>query len=509
MAESQFAQPQAARPPAEAAAPSTTAPAPQPAAAPSVPQAAQPPVTAAAAPPAPAATRAPVDPHVLGGRREATETTGAATGQGRATESSIAKRRAKARAAERETQRAARAGATDRDSELAPTARPEESVDKPIDPPVAAKTWSLGVVGLGQVLTWQLAAVGVLAVHRQPLAILIPVVAVCVVLLVLTTVRVRGRWLYEWAGIWLRYQLRSRTAKETAPNDTILSDTARRTRLSRVDIDGVSAAVVASPHGYSIAIDPIIEERTLLAGRLPQLPSLGDLLPGNDPSEPALSVQQLTMILPAPNSLNRDDAAAQSYAALGASAIPARSRTWVVAQAMVTPDTQGWPEIEATLVNAARRIQRRLTKAGFAPRLVSDQQLARDVTTLVRADVAGDVRALTEERWGHWSAGGALSATYVVARWSAPSSGALTQLLEQLDRLPTMATAIALSARREGPYIDVQAVVRVTDRDPAALDAADRGVRRIADASGVRLQRLDGEHAHGVHATLPTGGFAT
>lgn len=506
MTEPQFARPQLHNPGGEAphalAAP-TSANQPAPAVAPSGPAA-----VGAVSPSA--ATGAPPDPHVLSGRREGVEHAGDTVAQGRATESSIAKRRAKARAAERDAQRAERA-AGPRAQPAHDSATTVDNTDRaPLDPPVASGPWTFSAMHLGQVLTWQAALVAIVAAHRQPTAILVPVLILGVVMIALTAVRARGRWLYEWAGIWLRYHGRNREMRATDNSTTtLLRSTDRRVTVGRLDVDGIPAAVIKSPTGYSLVIDPVLDERRLLSRELPRLPALSDLLPNNDPAEPAVTIQQLTLMLPAPNALNRNDAAARSYATLGGSSVPARSRTWVIAQATVTPDTRGWPELEATLLNAARRLQRRLTKAGFAPRLVTEPRLTEDLTALLRGDAAAHVAPTVDERWTSWGMDGAMSTTYGLERWSTPSVEGFTRLLHELHHLPTMATTVALAGRRDGEYVDVQAVVRITDRDHASLDETDREVQRIAAAAGIGLLRMNGEHVHGVRATLPLGGFAT
>jgi type VII secretion protein EccE len=168
-------------------------------------------------------------------------------------------------------------------------------------------------------------------------------------------------------------------------------------------------------------------------------------------------------------------------------------------------------ELTAALSTALRRTQRRLAKAGFTARVLTRAELTETLDELRLDDTEPGTEppssdALAEE-WEHWRTPTSAQATLAVVGWPEPSSPAAALAFDRLASAAGVPTALSLGIRRTDRGVEVEAVVRVSAASRRAVDQAVAQVESAAVADGLQLRRLDGEHVHGVAATLPLGAF--
>lgn len=476
----------------------------------------QPPTLAGeTAPSTPAVTRgAPeragmISAQPLQGRRAGTTsaTATAAAAEAATASSPIARRRAAAREAaqERDKQQAAAA-----EKVVPPAAAPGDE-QRVIEPPVEIRQRRWGMVHAGQVIAAEVAVVGAVAVSRSSLSVLLPVAVASLVVLAVCFVRIDGRWLYEWLATAARYLTRRRvsTLDETLPGSAVVASVTHGGALRRLDVDGAGVAVLTDSTGFTAILEVVPDGAGDLSAER-ALPPLSELLPHNEPGDVPISVQLITHTVPAPNVAAADDAAANSYRELSGGQIPARRRTWICVQAMLSPEIMSQVTVEKALLNAVRRVERRMRESGFRSRLRNVRETVADLLMLVRVDAADlAVSPTLRESWRQWQAAEVTHVTYRVSKWPAlaqrETAGAL---IAGIDSVPALARTSSLAGRRNGEYVDVEAVLRFTMPDETGLSAVDDGLRRVLVGSGADLQRMDGAHRFGVGATLPTGGFA-
>jgi hypothetical protein len=108
------------------------------------------------------------------------------------------------------------------------------------------------------------------------------------------------------------------------------------------------------------------------------------------------------------------------------------------------------------------------------------------------------------ERWASWRAGGLDHVGFTVTRW--PTNPA-EHLVTDLSKDAGCAVAVSMVLRPQQGEVAFLGVVRVV-APSKGLRAAIKQVNRTARKLGLRLRRLDGEHARAVYATAPTGGGA-
>uniref|UniRef100_UPI001E5B86A5 type VII secretion protein EccE n=1 Tax=Cumulibacter manganitolerans TaxID=1884992 RepID=UPI001E5B86A5 len=380
-----------------------------------------------------------------------------------------------------------------------------------VEPPVEIRQRRWGGLHPGQVVAAEAAVVAAAAGSRSPWPVLLPVVLATAAVLACCFVRLRGRWLYEWLGTALRYLVRTRagTLDEQRPVDGVLAATTHGGALRRLEIDGAEVAVLTDSTGYTAVLE-VVPDGADPAGGQRLLPPLGELLPHNEPGDVPISVQVVTHTVPAPSVAAADDAAAHSYRELGGGQIPSRRRTWLCVQAMHSAEVPTPRAVEQALINAVRRIQRRMRKSGFRPRVRSVRETAADLLGLVRVDPGQPADGpAVRERWGRWTAGRATHVTYRVSGWPALADRAAAgPLIDGIDSVPATSRTSSLAGRRVGELVDVEAVLRFTTAEGAGQRAVDDALGALLRGSGAVLQRLDGDHRFGVGATLPTGGFA-
>ncbi|MGH3715506.1 MAG: hypothetical protein ACRDT4_18895, partial [Micromonosporaceae bacterium] len=161
------------------------------------------------------------------------------------------------------------------------------------------------------------------------------------------------------------------------------------------------------------------------------------------------------------------------------------------------------------------------------------------------ADPRSGLTPLAQEHWDVWWSESIAQACFVIKKWPSLDSPAGQQLISQLTSVPSLATTVSLAARRVPPpvleqpapdrpddkpdsgrspsaekkpkkqpppayhhdEVTVELAVRIAAPNPQRLASVSSALVERAKKCGARLERLDGQHARGVAATLPLGGF--
>lgn len=367
----------------------------------------------------------------------------------------------------------------------------------------------IGPLHAGQVVVWQIAIAAVAFVHRRPLPLLIPVAAVAAIALILTLVRFRGRWLYEWLGLGVRYATRRRSTPAGADDEKLLRTLTRGGRIETIEIDEREIAVISDATGFTVALEIVAPLDHNLVTRTLDLPALSELLPGPESTDPPVSLQVVVQTIPAPGVREDNEAVAASYRQLTYGAVPAQRRTWICLQALQTPDGDPPASMMIALINVIRRVERKLSKAGASVTVLRRADAVAELLALLNPlAIAGDEAAELRERWSSWRGGEAMHVCYRVLNWPNLADRAGASLIHLLSELPAATVTVAVAVRREGELNQVEAVVRSVVRDAQHADRAERELQQAARSVDAELQRLDGQQAFGVAASVPIGGFA-
>ncbi|RIW39885.1 type VII secretion protein EccE [Micromonospora endophytica] len=394
-------------------------------------------------------------------------------------------------------------------SQPAPGAAAGDDGPAPVVRPYRRRLTVAGV-HVAQLVAWQAGAAAVLAATPYGVPMTVAVAVAVLVLLAPTMVRRRGRWLYEWVAVWWGFRGRRRQLAAAGPDAAwqLMSHVEGSVELDQVEIDDQPAVLLTHRGGLSAVLEVDPTEGALLMGAPQALPSPMALLPAADPKTPPVVVQVLIQVTPAP----RVGAAAvdRAYRELTGGSVPASRQAWVVLQAPRTPDFHADRDLRPALTAAIRRTRRQLRHDRVSARLLNRDEVLAAVATLTHLSgtTMGTDRPLVREGWRSWSAQGTPQSCHRLLDW--PDRAWEVDAL--LRGLPAVAGVVSIAAARQsGRPGDDEAVLEVAFRligaDATGLAAADRALVEAVRAHGGRLQRLDGEHAHGVAATLPLGGF--
>lgn len=424
-----------------------------------------------------------------------------------------------------------------RDSD--PESEPESEAVIPVAtmPVVSSRVVSLFGIRAGQLVSVELAILGVALVYRERLSILIPVSVAAVIVVGLALIRRRGHFLYQWLALWLRYRTRRRRRRilggESAERDevasTLLASVARSAQISPVEIEDVEVALISHAGGLTVVLEIVPLDARGFIEPSRALPPLTALLPTAEVGGPVVSVQVIIQSIPAPNFLGLEDSAAISYRELAGGMVPATRSCWIALQAGHVAEDYTAADLQDLVTRAVTRLQRRLRKAGLRARILNRDEIAAEFLTLARvqpreAALTGPSRrrqklaspAVTEH-WQTWSAGPQVHTAFRLLDWPDLSDPTGRELLDRLVHTPTLATTVSVAARWRpgtGPAsdpatdsVELEAAIRVTLPDAAAVDPATRQIRAVVEGLGGRIERLDGEQVFGVAASLPLGGF--
>lgn len=314
----------------------------------------------------------------------------------------------------------------------------------------------------------------------------VAVVAACGVLLgAVVALRVRGRLVCQWIMLGCRFLLRERGTDLPAEDQgaALLALVRPHAHCTHTMIGDAQAFLVSDVAGVGAVLRPEPGRRE--PG--PPLLTPRDLLPeSSDEQAVAYAVQVV------------------HHAGVDRSQPP---RVWLTLQALRTAEIHADEDVCAALANVVRRVRRKLRRAGMPFRTLSDQETLGSYAALAHVNAG---RGRVREDWWHWQSGPIRHATFRLDGWPALSRQAGARLVRWLlAAAPDTAVTVSRTAHHNptapGAEPVVSAVLRIATSRPEALTAAVIDMERLANEVGVTLNRLDGQHIHGLAATLPVG----
>ncbi|MER6999311.1 type VII secretion protein EccE [Streptomyces sp. NPDC000410] len=381
-------------------------------------------------------------------------------------------------------------------------------------------------VGLGHLVAWEavvaLVAVGLLG----PLGLRPVALALAVPLFAATAVRVQQRWLYDWLLTRMRFRSRRRVrggaaANRLAPLRTVLPElsVARAEGRSRVRLgivhDGAAwvALVAIEPSDWNASASASTAGSAFAPapgdGSGPAvLPAavLGSLLQVDDIAYDSVQILIQNVTAPAGDEAASPLAAA-AYQELNADSTPLRQNVWVALRLdeaacpeAVAARGGGEPGIRRALRRGAVRAVALLEDAGLRARILDEDEATEALAAaagLRHADDSDEGRPVAAETWTSWHALGTGHVTCWIRDFKAATAG-LTGLQDLLATFPARATGLSVTFVPGGGCT-------VLVRTSGAAPQADSALPPAAAQLGLRLERLDGDQAAGLLATLPLG----
>jgi type VII secretion protein EccE len=479
--------------------------------------------SAAAANPAPYASTAPPSTqaaaasHAAAATAQAQATAHAATATARASAATATARASAATAAAASVAQARTATSTDAavhsllGAEPRRNAQSDASIAPPARPQAHRRPATIGGLHLGQIVCWEAAVAAVIASLGRPIALLAAVSVVAATTLLITMVRARQRWLYQWIGVYGRYLLRDRTHPLDHGGDRateLLAAVARGGVASSIDVDGQAVGMIEHVGGVTALLEPTPAESGLVVEQATTLPSPVTLLPFAEVGDPIVTAQIVIQAMSAPAPGTESSAPGASYQQLTGGRVPAQRRAWIALQVMRPVDGCSDAELRQSLSSAVRRLQRRLSKEGTPARALDRADALAALLKLTHLDGGATAQhAEVRERWSAWLAGSVPQACFRIRTWPDLAAPAGRELIDRLVSVTSRTTTVALATRRAGTEIEIEAVIRIAADDATQLEVAAKALAAAAASSGASLERLDGEHVHGVAASLPLGGF--
>ncbi|MFY1670169.1 type VII secretion protein EccE [Plantactinospora sp. WMMB334] len=349
------------------------------------------------------------------------------------------------------------------------------------------------------------------------------------VLLVATFGRSGGRWWYEVLGARLRLAGRRRAARRAqrlagaeGVDDPLLAVLPPGPRTSTVTDRAGTIGVGEDPLGWFAAI-AVRHPDALAGGHRGALPLdwLAEL--AADPALPASTLQVVLRHSSLPVAAVHPHAvAAQSYLELcRVLAVPVHHDLWIAARlatrdaATVAADRGGGTAgVHRALTAALARVGTGLANLGLEHSMLDGEGLRQAVAYSCGVDgIDGLASAAApsgpaRERWSRWQGRRRVQVCFAVRAWPAKAGAdplrALTQVPSALDVSVAVVFGRRGDPRLPGGRAAARTLVRLTAL-PESVDACVRQLRAGAAGAGIRLVRLNGEHATGVYATAPTG----
>ncbi len=352
-----------------------------------------------------------------------------------------------------------------------------------------------GRFGTAQLVAVELAALagGGAAVAGQPVALSMGGSAA--VLLGGALGRRRGRWIYESAAARLRHRWRVMTPPAQlaglAPELTVKAITDRGTAIGLgQDAMGWFAAV---------AITGVDGHVTLSVDWLARL--LASF------SVPVSSLQVVVRQAPFAQPPDEHTYCSLSYRELLGTAPPPVNREIWLAVRLGPADAAdaaagrggGVAGVHKAMTTVLARIATALTASGLIYRVLDAATLRRILLITCGVPRVGGF----SEKWTGWHAAGLVHLGFAVRAWPAKPPAGLLAALTHVPAAAVVNTAVVLRPNSSGdPAVRVLLRVACT---PERVAECVRQAQHAASQVGVKLLRLDGEHAAAVYATAPTG----
>ena len=321
--------------------------------------------------------------------------------------------------------------------------------------------------------------------------------------LALTWLRMRGRWVFEWIGVAMRHNNRRHTAPGGDTSSALLEFVSPGARIEQVELAGDPTAIIVDGLGLTAVLE-LGDPAGLLAEEAAALPSPAALLPPAGPDQPPVLIQLLLSGAPAPSIRAGAGTPANSYRQLTEGRLLGHSRALLAVRVL---RGEGWSEEELrrTLTGLARKMTRRLSSAPARP--LGEAAARRVLAELAHDEGVGGAH----ESWAGLRVGGLAQTTFRLDRWPDPRNETGRRLVPRMLTLPAAATTVSLIAgprSAHGPT-PIELTVRLAAPEPTSLGVASQALRKLLSAEHAHARRLDGEQLQGLAATLPLGGFPT
>lgn len=360
-------------------------------------------------------------------------------------------------------------------------------------------------LGVGRLLLFQLLQIGLwLLLVRGMVAALLGGL-VCLLTLALGFGRWQGRWVTEQIGLWWRLRQRQGLVDDPDPDPRLaaLGQLVPDLAMSEVrTADGTSAGLGSDGAGWFMAL----EVPSPAQGVQPPVPLAALARIANSFAQPGAVIQVVSQTVPAP-ALPLADAIGHGGAAKVSTLwVTTRLDAAAVADSLVDR-MDADIDIPAVLTELTRRVSRALRRRGLTPQLLTRDEL---LTTLTQACdlTSGQPRSPQRESWQKWRSERLAHRCFWVRAWPDPVQG--TELLAALAELPAAWVTVAMLLQRRPDGEDgaeLRSLVRIATA-PAQLEPTCRYATQVAAQMGAALFPLNGEHALGVYATVPSGGGA-
>lgn len=349
-----------------------------------------------------------------------------------------------------------------------------------------------------------------------------------VALLVLTLLRRRGRWLFEWFGVRRAQRRRQHQpgppAPSADPNFGPVLECCPDLRTASVTDRNRSTVGIVGDGGFLTAVVLVeSQDDPLRAGRggapLP-LSVAAEVLRVDDIELASVQVVQHTQSAPATH-LAEHAMAVRSYLELTGARVPGVRLTWVALKLepgrcpqAVLARGGGEAGAHRALLKAVHQLRAELSIRGLRATPLTEHELtaalaaSASVNPLVGAQGSQQHTARrTRETPRGWRCDDRWHVTYWASHWPSLAGTHGPELISVLSGVPALATsfALALAPDADGGFA-LAAHLRIVARSERGLAEASKLLETRGRQAGVGLVRLDGEQLPGVLATLPLGG---
>ena len=353
---------------------------------------------------------------------------------------------------------------------------------------------------VGQFIGWQIVAVAIAIALTRRGPVSWALIAVALAGCVLTMVRWRHRWAYQWLiSAFTHWRERS----GSRPRSIEVSPARQRS--------GAEAGIAHDGSGFAVIV--AIETRPS-GPPVIDLPvaALAGLLDRQD-----ASVGTVQLVFHAELAATGSAIPQTAYRNLGYHQVPRSGSAWLALRhdpalsRFAVGSTGSAREVQASLqrglAGRGARALDVLAGAGLKGQVLdvpaARELLTRNLIAIPAARQPGVPGAIPAARWDAWPGSGEQHVTYWLRRWPA---GGLRTIQSALNTVPARSVTTSVlvtgaAARRFG----LTATVRVTVAQDADVAAVDHEVAIAAASCGAQLTRLDGRHRSGVLATLPLG----
>ncbi len=355
-------------------------------------------------------------------------------------------------------------------------------------------------VRAGQLIVAEVALAAAVGAAFGPGWVFLGVVALTAAVLLATFGRAGGRWWYEAVASQHRFRRRRRLAAARVvaaavgggsdpPHLPWLRTLAPTLTIRPVTVGAATVGVGADHDGWFAAVevgslwddDPIVASDGEATIESPWAPGAVARLPAGPVPYPELAA--LTKAGP-----DRAGVSCVQVVIVAGASIGEPRPAWVAVRvsprdALAAERSGGLAAVERTVAAAALRAARTLDGHGWPAHTVDSDRLHGVLAEAVGLD------GPPQEHWSVWRSGRLARTHYELTGWTAPRGTVAVGITQ---------VAVSFTAHGEPGVLAVVAAL------PSALGRICREVVRTCGDVGVRLRRLDGEHALAAYAMAPT-----